>query len=160
MKRRVVVVVMAAVLLCIGGSAASAIDALIPGGATPLQIVTVRKATMQAVFANYADARAKLTAGTIKAISANGKALAAMLAAVPYLFGDAYGSVYPVGASKYFFKGGAVADFRNVAQAFVTASEELVKLADADDKAGVEAQIPKVFATCGACHGVFRGQQP
>jgi len=160
MKSRLVVVFMAAVLLCIGASAVFAVDALLPGSATPLQIVVVRKATMQAINASFGDARAKLTAGTIKVISANGKAIIAMAGSLPYLFGDAYSAVYPVGTSKLFFKGGAVADFRNAAQVILTAAEDLVKFADADDKANVEAQIPKVQAACGACHGVFRGQNP
>jgi cytochrome c556 len=49
---------------------------------------------------------------------------------------------------------------QKAAQTLTSAAEDLVKFADADDKASVEAQIPKLFAACGACHGQFRGQLP
>ena len=156
MRRRIVFI---AVLLCIGAVGAFAIDALLPNDSTPLQTVVARKAAMQAFNALVGDARAKLSAGTIKVISADAKALVAIAAMIPHVFTEAYSSVYPVGTSKLFFKGGAVADFRNAAQGLLTAAEDLVKFADADDKANAEAQIVKVQATCGACHGIFRGQQ-
>lgn len=156
MKKRIAVV---AVLLCLASIAAFAIDALLPNDATPLQIVVARKAAMQASAALFADAKAKFTAGTIKAISPNAKALAAIAALLPHVFTDTCSVVYPVGGSKLFFKGGAVADFGSAAQVLLTAAEDLVKFADADDKANVETQLAKVQASCGACHGTFRGQQ-
>ena len=156
MKRRIVIIT---VLLCLAGGAAFAIDALLPNDATPLQVVVVRKSAMQANNALLGDAKAKLAAGTIKTISPNAKAIAAIAAMLPHVFTDTFSSVYPVGGSKMFFKGGAVADFRNAAQVLLTAAEDLVKFADADDKANAETQIGKVQASCGACHGTFRGQQ-
>ena len=156
MRKRIVVVGM---LLCISGLAVFAIDSLLPNDSTPLQIVVARKAAMQANNALVSDARAKLAAGTIKVISANAKGLVAIAAMLPHVYTDTYSSVYPVGTSKLFFKGGAVADFRNAAQGLLSAAEDLVKFADADDKANVEAQIGKLQATCGACHGLYRGQQ-
>ena len=156
MRRRIVLIAM---LLCIGGIAAFAIDALLPNDSTPLQTVVARKAAMQAFNALVGDARAKLTAGTIKVISADAKGLVAIAAMIPHVFTETYSSVYPVGTSKLFFKGGAVADFRSAAQGLLTAAEDLVKFADADDKVNAEAQIGKVQAACGACHGTFRGQQ-
>jgi len=156
--KRTTITAMALVLLCASAGAVFAIDAVAPGS-TPLQVVTARKAIMQANNALVADARAKLAAGTIKVIAANGRAIAATAASVSLLLTDAYSSVYPVGASRFFFRGGAVADVRNAAQGLVTAAEDLVKFADADDKANAEAQIAKVQAACGACHGAFRGQQ-
>ena len=155
MKKRIAAIGM---LLCIGGLAASAIDSLLPNDSTPLQIVVARKAAMQANTALVGDARAKLAAGTIKVISADAKGIVAIAALLPHVFTDTYSSVYPVGTSKLFFKGGAVADFRDAAQGLLTAAEDLVKFADADDKANAEPQIGKLQAACGACHGVYRGQ--
>ncbi|NIO21174.1 MAG: cytochrome c, partial [Candidatus Aenigmarchaeota archaeon] len=39
-----------------------------------------------------------------------------------------------------------------------TQAEELMKLAAADDKPGVEAQMPKLLGACGGCHKPARGQ--
>jgi hypothetical protein len=155
MKKKIVVI---GVFLCTCVLAAFAIDSLLPNDSTPLQIVVARKAAMQGNNALSGDARAKLAAGTIKAISADAKGMIAISAMLPHVFTDTYSSAYPVGTSKLYFKGGAVAGFRDAAQVLLSAAEDLVKFADAEDKPNTEAQIAKLGAACGACHAVFRGQ--
>ena len=47
-----------------------------------------------------------------------------------------------------------VAGFENLR----TQAEELMKLASADNKSGVEAQLGKLFGSCGGCHNATRGK--
>jgi cytochrome c556 len=157
MNKRIVLALGAALLLCFAAGTLMAIDIVVPGQATPAQVVAARKFAMMANAVNAGDLSAKLTAGNIKAMAANARALAALGAYFPVAFAEAYPEAYPVAGSKYFFKSGPMDQFQALAQSFTTAAEELLKLAEKESKDGVTAQMPKLFGACNACHAVFRG---
>jgi hypothetical protein len=147
-----------AFMLLFSAMAGFALDVLSPGDSNPIQLVMARKAAMQANGANMADLNAKLAAGSLKAMAANARSIAATGAFLPLALTDTYSSVYPVEGSKFLFKGGPIADIKLKAQALVDAAAALIPLADKEDKAGLTAQVPKILATCGACHTPYRGQ--
>ena len=134
-----------------------ALEAVLPGDATPAQIVLTRKAAMQSFAANVGDLRAKSAANAVKQVAVNARSMAVIGTFLPSLFGDAYATDYPAGF-KFFYKGGSGAEIRMKAQTLVSAAETLADLADKEDKPGVDAQIAVLQATCGACHGAYRGQ--
>lgn len=148
------------VIVLLGGvvGAALALEALGPSGNTPLAIVQTRKAMMLANYANLGDINAKIGSGSLKAVAANARSMAAYGAVLPMLFDDAYSAVYPVEGSKYFYKAGTAADFKAAAQNLVSVVEALIALSDKEDKAGLTAQAAKISPACGACHSTFRGQ--
>ena len=149
---------LAVVVLLLAGTGAVALDILLPNGSTPAQVVSIRKYVMMTNGASAGDLRAKAGSGAIKAAAANARAMAALGSLLPPLFTDTYSGVYPVQGSRYFYKGGAAADFQAAARSFVGAAEELVAAADKEDKAAVDAQAGKLQAACNACHAAFRGQ--
>lgn len=134
-----------------------ALEAVLPGDATPAQIVLTRKAAMQSFAANLGDMRAKSAANAVKPAAVNARSMAVIGTFLPSLYGGVYASDYPAGF-KFFYKGGSGAEIRMKAQALVSAAETLAALADAEDKPGADAQIAALQATCGACHGAYRGQ--
>ncbi len=157
MDRKIMLSLVAALLLFFAAGTLSAIDVVVPGQATPGQVVAARKLGMVANAVNAGDMNAKLAAGNIKAMAANAEALAALGAFFPVAFAEAYPEAYPVAGSKFFFKSGSMDQFRSLAQAFATAAEEMVKQAQKESKDGVTAQMPKLLGACNACHAVFRG---
>ena len=156
MSRKLVIACVALVVVLFSAGSVFALDVLVPNE-QPLHIVLVRKYAMVTNFQLYSDLSAKVKAGTIKAMVADARALVVIGSVLPLAFADTYSSVYPVQGDKYFYKGGNDADFMAKAQAFTTAAEELVAIADKEDKAGAEAQVTKLFGTCGACHAAYRG---
>jgi hypothetical protein len=140
------------------GFGAFALDALKPGEEEPAGFVLARKAAMQSNAANFAEIRAKAKAGDIKAIAVNARSMAVMDCFVPLAFGDTYMADYPEGYN-YFFKGGDPADIQAKAQDLVSAVEALAGVAEAGDRAGVDAKIAAVLPSCGACHTLYRGQK-
>jgi len=157
MNKRIVLSLAAVLLLCFAAGTLAAIEVVVPGQATPAQVVAARKFAMVANAVNAGDLNAKLTAGNIKAMAVNARSLAALGAFFPVAFAEAYPEVYPVPGSKYFFKNGPMNQFRELAQSFTTSAEELANQAEKESKDGVTAQMPKLFGACNACHAVFRG---
>jgi len=146
------------VLLLFVAASVFALDILLPSGNAPAQVVSIRKYAMVTNGASVADLRAKIGSGAVKAVAANARAIAAVGSLLAPLFVDTYSTVYPVQGSRFFYKGGAAADFQAAARGLVSAAEDLVALADKEDKAGVDAQVAKLQGACGACHATFRGQ--
>jgi cytochrome c556 len=144
-------------LFLISAAAAFATDVVTPG-ATPSQVVAARKLAMGANGALAGDMQAKLTAGNVKQVAADARAMAAIAALMPLVFTETYTDVYPVQGSKFFFKEGAAEDFAALAGGLNTAAEALAKIAESGDRAAASAQFGKIGAACGACHGEFRGQ--
>jgi cytochrome c556 len=157
MNKRIVLALAGALLLCFAAGTLPALDVVVPGRATPAQVVTARKSGMLANAMNAGDMSAKLTAGNIKAMAANAQALASLGAFLPVAFAEAYPEAYPVAGSKFFFKSGPKEQFQSLAQNFTTAAADLLELAEKESKDGVTAQMPKLLGACGACHAVFRG---
>jgi hypothetical protein len=150
------VLVVAGIALALMIAGAYALEALKPGLATPAQTVLARKALMQANFANYGDAKAKVAAANVKAVAVNARSMMVFGGVMPTLLTDAYADAYAPGA-KFYFKGGAAADIAVKAQAFVDAAEAWAIAADKGDAASMDSLSTALFATCGACHATFRG---
>lgn len=128
-----------------------------PSPSSAEEVVTARKFAMRIMGANVGDLRAKIKAGNIKGVAANAGSIAALATFLPLVYKEQYGDVYPVKGSKYFYK----AEISDVAIAFGNLraqAEELMKLAAAGDKSGVEAQAPKLLGACGGCHKPARGK--
>ncbi len=157
MSKRIVQALMGALLLCLAAGTLAALDVVVPGQATPAQVVAARKFAMMANAMNAGDLNAKLSAGNIKAMAADAQSMASVGAFLPVAFAEAYPEVYPVAGSKFFFKSGSKEQFQALAQTFTTTAEDLAKLAEKESKDAVAAQMPKLLGACGACHAVFRG---
>jgi hypothetical protein len=157
MNKKLVLPLGLALLFCLAPGTLMAIDVLVPGEATPVQVVAARKYAMVANAVNAGDLNAKLAAGNIKAMAANARALAALGALLPMAYAEPYPEAYPMAGSKFSFKPGSMGEFQSLAQTFATAAEELLKQAEMESKDGVAAQLPKLLGACGACHAVFRG---
>jgi cytochrome c556 len=157
MEGKVFRLVLCTVLLLAFGASAFATDVVGPG-ASPAQIVRARKLAMASNGGLAGDIQAKLTAGNVKAVAADARAIAAIATLVPLIFTAAYSDVYPVPGSKFFFKGGPADDFAAAAGGLNAAAEDLASAAGTGDKAATSAAFGKLGAACGACHSVFRGQ--
>jgi cytochrome c556 len=157
MGEKVLRTLLCAALLCIVGASAFATDVVVPG-APAAQVVAARKLAMASNGALAGDIQAKLTAGSVKQVAADARAIAAIATLLPLVFTDPYSEVYPVQGSKFFFKGGSADDFAAVAGGLNAAAEELGRVAETGDKAAASAAFGKLGAACGACHSVFRGQ--
>ncbi len=136
----------------------SATDVLLPRDNPPLRVVLVRKLTMQAQAGNVADLQAKLGSGAVAAMAANARSLAVTATYIPTVFNETYSEAYPIQGDRYFFKGAPIDAVRSLAQNLNTAAEELAAKAQANDRAGVDAALPRVLGACGACHSAARGQ--
>ena len=136
----------------------AATDVLLPRDNPPLRVVLARKLTMQALAANAADLQAKLAAGTLAAMAANARAMASLATYLPVVFSETHAEVYPIQGDRYFFKGAPLEAVRSAATSLNTAAEELAAQAQAANRAGVEAALPRLLGVCGACHGAARGQ--
>jgi hypothetical protein len=157
MNKRFVLSLGLVLLFCLTAGTLMAIDIVVPGQATPAQVVAARKYGMMAYAVNAGDLNAKLAAGNLKAMGANARALAAIGAMLPVAYAEPYPEAYPMAGSKFSFKPGSMDEFHALAQAFTTSAEELLKQAEMESKDGVTAQLPKLLGGCGACHKAFRG---
>ena len=158
MKKAFSVTILAFALLGAAAAELFATDVLLPGSSAPAQVVAARKYAMFAIGGLVGDIRAKIGAGSIKAVSASGRAMASLATFLPLVFQETYAEVYPVEGSKFFYKGAAAPEFAATAAGFKAAAEELARVADQNDKASVEALSNQLLAACGACHTPFRGQ--
>ncbi len=158
MKKIFVVTVLVLALLGAAGQQVFAADVLLPGSSSPAQVVAARKYAMAVIGGLVGDIKAKVGAGSVKAAAASARAIASLATFLPLVFQETYAEVYPVQGSKFFFKGGAAADFAARAGDFKAAAEQLALFADQGDKAGADAQANQLLAGCGACHTPFRGQ--
>ena len=84
--------------------------------------------------------------------------IAALATLMPLVYEETYPEVYPIKGSKYFFKGAPPAETEAAYENLRIQAEELMKLASAGDKSGVEAQLGKLFGACGGCHKPYRGK--
>ena len=135
-----------------------ATDVLLPSQSSPAQVVAARKYAMMSIGGLVGDIKAKIGAGSVKAVSASARAMASLATFIPLVFKDTYAEVYPVEGSKYFFKGANASAVAAGAADLSAAAEELARIADKDDKARADAQSNKLLASCGTCHTPFRGQ--
>ncbi len=158
MKKIFVVTVLAVSLLGAAAQQVFATDVLLPASSAPAQVVAARKYAMATIGGLVGDIKAKISAGSIKAVTASARAIASLATFLPLVFNETYAEVYPVEGSKYFFKGADTALLAARAGEFNAAAEQLARRADAGDKAGAEAQSNQLLAACGACHTPFRGQ--
>lgn len=145
------------ILACVTGATIFAQGVLKPSPSSPEEVVAARKFAMRAIAANVGDIRENVKAGDMKGAAANAGSIAALATFLPLVYKEEYRDVYPVKGSKYFYK----AEISDVAKAFEdlrVQAEELMKLAAAGDKSGVEAQVPKLLGACGGCHKPARGQ--
>ncbi len=128
-----------------------------PSPSSPDEVVAARKFAMRAIGANVGEIREKIKAGNIKEITANAASIAALATFLPLVYKEEYSDVYPVAGSEYFYR----AEIPDVVAAFDNLrvqAEELMKLSDAGDKSGVEAQIRNLLGSCGGCHKPARGK--
>ncbi len=158
MKKRVLLVSGLMVFVCMIAATIYAQGVLKAKARTPGQVVAARKLGMGALAANAGSIKGKIKAGDIKGVAVDAKNIAALATFFPLVYEETYSQVYPVKESKTFFKGAAienmVAGFENLR----THAEELGKLASADNKSGVEAQLGNLFGACGGCHKATRGK--
>lgn len=157
MKKKPLTILSLSILVCAIAATIYAQGVLKPSPSSPEEVVAARKFAMRALAANVGDIRENVKAGNIKGVGANAGSIAALATFLPLVYKEEYRDVYPVKGSKYFYK----AEISDVAKAFEdlrVQAEELMKVAAAGDKSGVEAQMPKLLGACGACHKPARGQ--
>lgn len=158
MKKAVTVAILAVVLLGAAAAQLFATDVLLPSGSAPAQVVAARKYAMVCIGGLVGDIKAKIGAGSVKAVSASARAVASIATFLPLVFNETYAEVYPVEGSKYFFKGAPASAIAAGASGLNAAAEELAGIAAKDDKAAADAQANQLLAACGLCHTPFRGQ--
>jgi hypothetical protein len=158
MKKILVISILAVILLGVAAEQLLATDVLLPGSSAPAQVVAARKYAMVAIGGLVGDIKAKIGAGSLKAVSASARAMASLATFLPLVFNETYAELYPVEGSKFFYKGATIPAIAARAGELSAAAEQLARLADGGDKAGVDAQSNQVLASCGACHAPFRGQ--
>jgi hypothetical protein len=157
MKKKPLTIVSLCILVSVIAATIYAQGVLKPSPSSPEEVVEARKFAMRMIGANAGDIRGKIKAGNIKGVAANAGSIAALATFLPLVYKEEYRDVYPMKGSKYFYK----AEISDVARAFGdlrAQAEELMKLAAAGDKSGVEAQARKVLGACGGCHKPARGQ--
>ncbi len=158
MKQKVLLILGLVVLVCVIAATISAQGVLKPGQKSPEQVVAARKFAMGALGANFGDLTGKIEAGNIKGVAANAKSIVALATFLPLVYEEKYPEVYPVKGSESFFKGAPLADMEAAAENLRIQAEELMKLASADDKSGVQAQVEKLLGSCKNCHKQARGK--
>ena len=158
MKKALGAAVLAIVLLGATGAELFATDVLLASPSSPQQVVAARKYAMAAIGGLVGDIKAKIGAGSVKAVSASARAMASLATFLPLVYKETYAEVYPVEGSKFYFKGAPAAAIAARAGDLNAAAEELARVADKDDKAGADAQSNQLLASCGACHTPYRGQ--
>ena len=158
MKRKALMILGSIVLGCVIAATIYAQGVLKPNQWSPEQVVAARKFAMRAIGADAGDLREKIKAGNIKEILANAGSIAAIATFLPMVYENRYTQVYPVKGSKFFFKGAPLANMEAASENLKIQAQELMKLASANDKSGVNAQINKLFSACGGCHKAYRGK--
>ena len=158
MKKRTLLVLGLIVFACMITATIYAQGVLKPNAKTPEQVVAARKFAMGALGANFGDLTGKIEAGNIKGVAANAKSIAALATFLPLVYEEIYPEVYPVKGSKSFFKGASLSDIEAASENLRIQAEELMKLASADDKSGVQAQVEKLLGSCKNCHKQTRGK--
>jgi hypothetical protein len=158
MKRKRLTMLGVVIFVCMIAASIYAQGVLNPSQKVPAQVVSARKFAMGAIAGNAGSTKGKIDAGDIKGVAVHAKSIAALATFLPLAYDETYSQVYPVKGSKYFFKRAAVADMVTGFMNLRKQAEALMKLASADDKSGVEAQLGKLFGSCGACHKATRGK--
>ncbi len=158
MKRKALMILGSIVLGCVIAATIYAQGVLKPNQKSPEQVVAARKFAMGAMGANVGDLKGKIKAGNIKGVAANASSIAALATFLPLVYEDRYTQVYPVEGSKYFFREAPLANIEIASENLRVQAQELMKLASADDKSRVNAQVEKLFGACGGCHKAYRGE--
>ncbi len=158
MKRKALIIWSLIFLVCIIAATLNAQGVLKPNQWSPEEVVAARKLAMGAMGADAKDLGGKIKAGNIKGVAANAGSIAALAAFLPLVYEETYPQVYPVKGSKFFFKGAPLANMEAASENLRIQAQELMKLASANDKSGVEAQTEKLFGACGSCHKAYRGE--
>ncbi len=157
MEKKHLLILSLMVSVCIIAATIYAQGVLKPSPTSAEEVVAARKFAMRILGTNVGAIREKIKAGDIKGVVAHAGSIAALATFLPLVYKEEYRDVYPIAGSKYFYK----ADVPDVAAAFGdlrAQAEELMKLADAEDKAGVESQIRNLLGACGGCHKPTRGE--
>ncbi len=158
MKKKFLAGLSLSVLVCFISAMVYAQGVLNSGQQSPEQVVSARKFAMVALAANAGDLGAKIKAGKIKEIVTHATSIAALATFLPLVYEKTYPEVYPVKGSKYFFKGATSAQIEAAAENMRVQAEKLMRLAAANDKSAVEAQVGNLFGSCGGCHKQLRGK--
>jgi cytochrome c556 len=157
MKKKPLTIVSLIILACVIAATIYAQGVLKQGQSSPEQVVAARKFAMRTMAANAGEIRGKIKAENIKGVAANARSIAALATFLPLVYNEKYRDVYPVAGSKYFYKA-EISDVEAAFEDLRAQAEELMRLAAADDKSGVEAQARKLLGTCGGCHKPARGK--
>ena len=157
MKKNLTKLLLIVSLLFFTGSAFGELVVLNPDDASPEEVVLARKCAKKTMMANFKELKGKMEAGNIKEIAGNAKTIAALATSLPLMYKTTYSEVYPISGSKYHYKGGDLAGFVQATQNVFDEAQTLAKLSESNDASGVEAQVPKLLASCKACHATFRG---
>ncbi len=158
MKRFFLISLSLIVLVCVISTMTYAQGVLTSGQRSAEQVVSVRKFVMRVLASNAGDIGAKINTGAIKEIVTPAKSIAALATFLPLVYDKTHSEVYPVTGSKYFFKKAMPAQIETASENLRVQAEKLAKLAEANDKSAVKAQVGNLFGSCGACHGQFRGE--
>jgi hypothetical protein len=158
MKRKALMISGSIVLVCMVAATIYAQGVLKPSQKSPEQVVAARKFAMGAMGADAGDLREKIKAGNIQGVAANAGSIAALATFLPLVYQETYTQVYPVKGSKFFFKEAPLANMEAASENLKIQAQELMKLASANDKSGVNAQVEKLFGACGGCHKAYRGK--
>ncbi len=157
MNKRVLATLSLIILICVMVATIYAQGVLKQSQSSAAQVVAARKFAMRVMGANVGDIREKIKVGNIKGVAANAGSIAALATFLPLVYKEEYPDVYPVAGSKYFYK----AELSDIEVAFGDQreqAEELMRLAAANNKSAVEAQVRKLLGTCGGCHKPARGE--
>ena len=158
MKKKVLTSLSLTILVCFISAMVYAQGVLKSGQRSPEQVVSARKFAMGALAANAGDIDAKIRAGNIKGVATHATSIASLATFLPLVYEKTYPEVYPVKGSKYFFKGAVSGQIDTAAENLRVQAEKLMKLAAANDKSAVEAQVGNLFSACGGCHKPLRGK--
>ena len=147
------IVVVSVAALVLGGCATGGSPKM-----TATETVTERQRLMKLNGASWADAQAKLKAGSTEAIAVNAETMAMNARSITGLFPE--GSMTPESKAKpeIWQKW---AEFESAAKNFQAQAEKLRDAARSKDKAAAEA-VAKDFGrlACGTCHTPFRVPPP
>ena len=147
------IVVVSVAALVLGGCATGGSPKM-----TAAETVTERQRLMKLNGASWADAQAKLKAGSTEAIAVNAETMAMNARSITGLFPE--GSMTPESKAKpeIWQKW---AEFESAAKNFQAQAEKLRDAARSKDKAATEA-VAKDFGrlACGTCHTPFRVPPP
>ena len=146
------------------GIVLASLAALVLGGCatapkmTAAETVAERQRVMKLNGASWADAQAKLKAGSIEAIAVNAETMALLAREVPKLFPEGSMTEQSKAKPEIWQKW---PDFESAARNFQAQAEKLRDAAKSKNAAATEA-IAKEFGrqACGTCHTPFRVPPP